>query len=98
MVQEKQRQCQYSLLNSLQRVVTLYLLDLVLLINLNKRDAKLELNGTEHVRLYTAIKRVPKEMIDEAVAIKLDSDHVSSEYCGGMKRKLSVACASIGNP
>lgn len=66
----------------------------------------MNLTGTEHVRLYAAIKGVPKEMIDEAVAIKLDevglskfdSDRVSSEYSGGMKRKLSVACATIGNP
>lgn len=27
-----------------------------------------------------------------------DSDQVSSGYSGGMKRKLSVACATIGNP
>jgi ABC-type multidrug transport system ATPase subunit len=56
--------------------------------------------------LYAAIKGVPKEFVDEAAGMKLaevglneyDSDQVSSGYSGGMKRKLSVACATIGNP
>jgi len=66
----------------------------------------MNLTGTEHVRLYAAIKGVRKDSIDEAVRTKLDevglneydSDRLSSEYSGGMKRKLSVACATIGNP
>jgi len=66
----------------------------------------MNLTGTEHVRLYAAIKGVPSEIIDEAVTNKLDevglsqydSDRLSCGYSGGMKRKLSVACATIGNP
>ena len=64
------------------------------------------MTGTEHVRLYAAIKGVPSELLEQAVRSKLDevglnefdSDRLSSEYSGGMKRKLSVACATIGNP
>lgn len=66
----------------------------------------MNLTGTEHVRLYAEIKGVRKDSIEEAVRSKLDevglneydSDRLSSEYSGGMKRKLSVACATIGNP
>jgi len=66
----------------------------------------MNLTGTEHVRLYAAIKGIKRDSIEEAVTNKLeevginkyDSDRVSSKYSGGMKRKLSVACATIGNP
>ncbi len=45
-------------------------------------------------------------MLDEVVAAKLtevglsefDGKRLSSGYSGGMKRKLSVACATIGSP
>ena len=64
------------------------------------------MTGREHVELYAAIKGVPREFVKEAAAAKLaevglnefDSDRLSSGYSGGMKRKLSVACATIGNP
>ena len=64
------------------------------------------MTGTEHVKLYAAIKGVPSELLEEAVRSKLDevglnefdSNRLSSIYSGGMKRKLSVACATIGNP
>lgn len=64
------------------------------------------MTGREHVQLYAAIKGVPKEFVNDAVAHKLgevglsefDSDRLSSGYSGGMKRKLSVACATIGQP
>lgn len=44
--------------------------------------------------------------MEEATKLKLaevglsefDSDRLSSTYSGGMKRKLSVACATIANP
>jgi len=66
----------------------------------------MNLTGTEHVSLYAAIKGVSSDSIDEAVRSKLDevglneydSERLSSKYSGGMKRKLSVACATIGNP
>ena len=64
------------------------------------------MTGREHVQLYAAIKGVPAEFVNSAVDQKLsevglsefDSNRVSSQYSGGMKRKLSVACATIGQP
>jgi ATP-binding cassette subfamily A (ABC1) protein 1 len=64
------------------------------------------LSGREHVELYASIKGIPKDAIKEAVASKLrevglseaDSDRLSSNYSGGMKRRLSLACATIGQP
>ena len=61
----------------------------------------MNLTGLEHVKLYAAIKGIPKEFISEAARSKLaevgldefDSNRLSSQYSGGMKRKLSVACA-----
>lgn len=49
---------------------------------------------------------MPKEFVEDAVLAKLqqvglneaDSNRLSSGYSGGMKRKLSVACATIGDP
>ena len=66
----------------------------------------MNMTGREHVKLYAAIKGVPKQFIDESVSKKLrevglseqDSDRLSSNYSGGMKRKLSVCCATIGDP
>jgi ABC-type multidrug transport system ATPase subunit len=64
------------------------------------------LTGREHVELYASIKGVPKNMIREAAAAKLaevglsevDADRLSAHYSGGMKRRLSLACALIGQP
>lgn len=64
------------------------------------------MTGREHVELYASIKGIPKEFIKEAAAAKLqevglsdaDSDRLSSGYSGGMKRRLSLACAMIGQP
>jgi ATP-binding cassette subfamily A (ABC1) protein 3 len=64
------------------------------------------MTGREHVELYAAIKGVPLKDIREAASAKLrevglaegDWDKLSATYSGGMKRKLSVACATIGNP
>jgi ATP-binding cassette subfamily A (ABC1) protein 3 len=64
------------------------------------------MTGREHVQLYAAIKGVPKADVEAAVNAKLaevglseyDSDRLSQGYSGGMKRKLSVACATIGQP
>lgn len=64
------------------------------------------LTGREHVELYASIKGVPKDMIWEAAAAKLaevglrevDADRLSAHYSGGMKRRLSLACALIGQP
>lgn len=64
------------------------------------------LTGREHVELYAAIKGVPKEFIKEASGDLLkkvglseeDSDRLAAGYSGGMKRRLSLACAMIGQP
>lgn len=70
-------------------------------------DAHFEnLTGREHVELYASIKGIPKEFVKEAAAAKLeevglsakDADRLSSGYSGGMKRRLSLACATIGQP
>ena len=58
------------------------------------------------MRLYAVIKGVPEEYLEEITSRKLaqaglsvcDSDRLSSEYSAGMKRKLSLACATIGEP
>lgn len=64
------------------------------------------LTGREHVELYASIKGVPMPLVKEAASNKLaevglndrDSDKLCSNYSGGMKRRLSLACATIGSP
>mmetsp|Transcript_25995 Transcript_25995/g.47138 ORF Transcript_25995/g.47138 Transcript_25995/m.47138 type:complete len:648 (-) Transcript_25995:149-2092(-) len=64
------------------------------------------MTGWEHIELYAVIKGVPHDLLEEVVASKLnevglselDGKRLSSGYSGGMKRKLSVACATIGAP
>ena len=64
------------------------------------------LTGREHLHLYGAIKGIPKNSISQATENKLeevglartDWDRMSREYSGGMKRRLSLACATIGQP
>jgi len=64
------------------------------------------MTGWEHIELYAVIKGVPRDLLEEVVASKLnevglsefDGKRLSSGYSGGMKRKLSVACATIGAP
>lgn len=70
------------------------------------RDGVLTLLFFETQELYAAIKGVPSEQLQDAVSAKLqevglsvvDSNRLSSSYSGGMKRRLSLACATIGNP
>jgi ATP-binding cassette subfamily A (ABC1) protein 3 len=64
------------------------------------------MTGAEHVELYAIIKGVRRDLLKEVVAAKLDEvglsvydgNRLSSSYSGGMKRKLSVAIATIGSP
>jgi ATP-binding cassette, subfamily A (ABC1), member 3 len=64
------------------------------------------LTGRNHVELYAAIKGIPFDFLKEAAAKKLkevglndfDSDRLCVNYSGGMKRRLSLACATIGQP
>ena len=58
------------------------------------------------MELYASIKGVPKAFVKEAAAAKLkevglseaDCDRLAAGYSGGMKRRLSLACATIGQP
>ncbi|KAL7567855.1 hypothetical protein ACA910_000596 [Epithemia clementina (nom. ined.)] len=70
-------------------------------------DAHLpNLTGREHVELYAAVKGIPKQFLEESVVAKLnevglsesDADRLAAGYSGGMKRRLSLACATIGQP
>lgn len=71
-----------------------------------KFDAHFEkMTGREHLELYAAVKGVRSDRVDELVSAQLaevgmldSADRLSSEYSGGMKRRLSLACALIGNP
>jgi len=64
------------------------------------------LTGREHVELYASIKGIPVSLVSEAASAKLaqvglsefDSDRLAAGYSGGMKRRLSLATATIGNP
>lgn len=64
------------------------------------------LTGREHVELYASIKGVPRNFVKAAASKTLkqvglndrDSDKLCSNYSGGMKRRLSLACAIIGQP
>jgi ATP-binding cassette, subfamily A (ABC1), member 3 len=66
----------------------------------------MNLTGREHVELYASIKGVPPALVKEATSVKLaevglseeDSDRLAAGYSGGMKRRLSLATATIGNP
>jgi ABC-type multidrug transport system ATPase subunit len=71
-----------------------------------KFDAHFEnMTGREHLKLYAVVKGVPKDRVDEVVSMQLEevglqccADQLTSEYSGGMKRRLSLACALIGTP
>jgi len=64
------------------------------------------MTGREHVELYATIKGIPFDSVKEAAASKLaevglskyDSNRLAANYSGGMKRRLSLACATIGEP
>jgi ATP-binding cassette, subfamily A (ABC1), member 3 len=64
------------------------------------------LTAREHLLLYGAVKGIPKYALAEAATKKLqevglheaDWDRASSGFSGGMKRRLSLACATMGQP
>jgi ATP-binding cassette, subfamily A (ABC1), member 3 len=64
------------------------------------------MTGREHLEMYAAIKGVRRDLVNDAVSKKLqqvglndyDSNRLSIHYSGGMKRRLSLACATIGQP
>jgi ABC-type lipoprotein export system ATPase subunit len=70
-------------------------------------DAHFEnMTGREHVELYASLKGIEKAHVKQAAENKLaevglsvrDRDRFVSHYSGGMKRKLSLACATMGQP
>ena len=64
------------------------------------------MTGREHIEMYAEIKGIRKELVADAVSKKLrqvglsdyDGNRLSAHYSGGMKRRLSLACATIGQP
>ena len=64
------------------------------------------MTGREHVELYATIKGIPASVVKEAALSKLkevglseeDGDRLAANYSGGMKRRLSLAIATIGDP
>ena len=61
------------------------------------------LSAYEHLELFAGIRGVPRDQLGETVEKWLESvdlavvqDHYSSSFSGGMKRRLSLACATIG--
>lgn len=64
------------------------------------------LTGREHIELYASVKGVPLKFVRDAAQKKLDevglggkdADRLCAKYSGGMKRRLSLACAIIGKP
>lgn len=64
-----------------------------------------EMTGTEHLWLFAKLRNIPLETRQQLVDQKLQEvnlgkagDKTVGTYSGGMKRRLSVAISSIGNP
>jgi ATP-binding cassette subfamily A (ABC1) protein 3 len=64
-----------------------------------------QMTGREHLELFAALKEVSKDHIENEVVERLNDVDLlkaqnipSGSYSGGMKRRLSVAIALIGNP
>lgn len=64
-----------------------------------------ELTAAEHLKLFAQIKGIPKEDIANQAKVGLEEVNLSKvadvwagTFSGGMKRRLSMAIASIGNP
>lgn len=64
-----------------------------------------QLTALEHMRMFSKIKGVPFDQIEESCIALLDQVGLEDvknaqvgTYSGGMKRRLSVAISAIGNP
>ena len=64
-----------------------------------------ELTAREHLKLFAKLRNTPKELRNDLINQKLSEVNLTNAgnklvgtYSGGMKRRLSVAISSIGNP
>lgn len=64
-----------------------------------------ELTGIEHMQLFQTLKRVDIDNFDELVQQRLDDvglkesgNLMVGKYSGGMRRRISVALSTMGNP
>jgi len=64
-----------------------------------------ELTGIEHMQLFQTLKRVDISNFDELVQQRLDDVGLKEsgnltvgKYSGGMRRRISVALSTMGNP
>ena len=64
-----------------------------------------ELSGIEHLQIYGSIKGVDRKVLNdsswnllERVKLTYAAKQRTSAYSGGMKRRLSVALALLGDP
>ena len=64
-----------------------------------------EMSPCEHLRLFSRLKDLDESVVEETVEstlkhvnLYLVRDHPVSSFSGGMKRRLSVAISSIGDP
>jgi hypothetical protein len=60
-----------------------------------------DLSAYEHLQLFAGLRGVPGHKMAETVEKWLDlatvQDHYTSSFSGGMKRRLSLACSTIGD-
>lgn len=63
------------------------------------------MTAREHLYMFAKLKNIPNEEIEEKIDLILGFVNLSSEknarvqsFSGGMKRRMSLAIAAIGNP